>query len=565
MTDAQRETAGESAATVSERLRKWRTTATLACLFVLNSLLLVPIPGVNEPHYLCKAKAFFSPDWCSQDLFLSSGNAHYVFFVIAGWLTQFLSLPTTALLGRTISYALLAVSWMSLARTLRLDRHQTIASAAMFCLSMMLGSFSGEWIIGGFESKVPSYGFSFLAVSWWLRSSEKAGCRPYVIAGICSGLSVMLHPVVGLWFCIGICLAETSRRLVPRQCHRTLRQWPVDLAVYAATAAMTSLPGLIPALSILRTPGISATDAEKANFIQVFWRLQHHLDPSAFPGRAWTYAGIHLLLTLFAGLALFRQKRSDTSLTPISENTRKNPEAATVGLVLLLAAGLLIASVGVFIGWHNVPAQTLPDWPWRASLLKFYPFRFLDSLLPTVASLLLTMAFLKPTTKPSLGARWSRRFTPTVINVLLIAATILTAWSQRQTVPRNYLGRTYNDWKEACRWIQANSPVDSLFFTPRESVGFKWYAERAEYVCFKDCPQDTKGILEWNNRLWVIFEWANAAFADQLFDDDDLRQLHRRTGADFLITRSLGPFTTTPVYQNASWRIYSVPKDESPN
>lgn len=37
------------------------------------------------------------------------------------------------------------------------------------------------------------------------------------------------------------------------------------------------------------------------------------------------------------------------------------------------------------------------------------------------------------------------------------------------------------------------SATNALILTPRKSA-FKWMAERAEYVCYKDCPQDAAGI-----------------------------------------------------------------------
>ena len=61
------------------------------------------VPGVNEPHYLCKARHWFNPEWCSGDFFLESSNPHYVFYLVAGPLTDWLSFETVAILGSTKS------------------------------------------------------------------------------------------------------------------------------------------------------------------------------------------------------------------------------------------------------------------------------------------------------------------------------------------------------------------------------------------------------------------------------------------------------------------------------
>ena len=73
-----------------------------------------PPPGVNEAHYLAKAKHFWDPHWCGRDLFLDSSNAHPVFFWLVGWITLICSLPTTAWVGRAVTWLLLAIGWQRL-------------------------------------------------------------------------------------------------------------------------------------------------------------------------------------------------------------------------------------------------------------------------------------------------------------------------------------------------------------------------------------------------------------------------------------------------------------------
>jgi hypothetical protein len=72
------------------RVGLW-STLFIAGLFSAVSLLSSPFPGVNEPHYLAKARSFVDPTWCARDFFLTSANAHYCFFWLVGQLTQWLS------------------------------------------------------------------------------------------------------------------------------------------------------------------------------------------------------------------------------------------------------------------------------------------------------------------------------------------------------------------------------------------------------------------------------------------------------------------------------------------
>ena len=43
-----------------------------------------PAPDVNEGYYLAKARHSFNPEWCENDFFLNSGEAHGLFFYLLG-------------------------------------------------------------------------------------------------------------------------------------------------------------------------------------------------------------------------------------------------------------------------------------------------------------------------------------------------------------------------------------------------------------------------------------------------------------------------------------------------
>jgi hypothetical protein len=113
------------------------------------------------------------------------------------------------------------------------------------------------------------------------------------------------------------------------------------------------------------------------------------------------------------------------------------------------------------------------------------------------------------------------------------------------------------DWRDVCRWTVSNTPKDALILTPvQESWAFKWYAHRAEFVSFKDCPQDGPGILEWNNRLVFLREWSEAALPDG-YSRAEVDAL-KRGGITHIIARRLGPFNFEPVYKNDTFRVYRL-------
>src|SRR5579863_5060866 len=136
--------------------------------FTIDSFARSPIPAPNEPHYLCKAKHYWEPSWCAGDFFLESSNAHLVFYETFGLLTRVLSLTTAAVIGRLIGLAILAAGWTAMIHSLIRGRWPPVWAAWVFLAVSAVGSLSGEWLVGGIESKVVAYGLLFGAVALWI-------------------------------------------------------------------------------------------------------------------------------------------------------------------------------------------------------------------------------------------------------------------------------------------------------------------------------------------------------------------------------------------------------------
>ena len=60
-------------------------------------------------------------------------------------------------------------------------------------------------------------------------------------------------------------------------------------------------------------------------------------------------------------------------------------------------------------------------------------------------------------------------------------------------------------WLAACEWIRDHAPPDAVCLIPRHAQSFKWYAERADVVNWKDVPQDAAGVVEWRRRMQDVF------------------------------------------------------------
>ena len=541
------------------RVGLW-STLFIAGLFSAVSVLSSAVPGVNEPHYLAKARAFVDPAWCSRDFFLTSANAHYCFFWLVGQMTQWLSFAQIAIAGRIFSALLLAIGWTLLGRAMHLRAIFCILSAGMFASLSLLGSFSGEWLLGGFESKVPAWGLCLIAVSLWI--SGRGSVRTMLLAGVICGLGCSLHPVVGGWVAACICMASVSflaADWLSRNSHDKRANQRVSIAGLLAFSSQTvlfALPGLIPALTLVLDKRLPQKERELASFYQVFWRLKHHLDPTEIPGAQWLY----LLLVgggLMIGLWCLSRFPAGTSR-----------QYGLRWMLVFFTMSALIALAGVVIGWHTVRAQELDGWEWRASLLKFYPFRCFDALLPITTALVfgrLVQAWW--TQWEARNSKASRSLPDRLLNIprvpqialsVVLTLPLLQSWYFREAAPAGYTVDQFNDWRKACEWLRENTPANALILTPRESSAFKWFAERAEYVCYKDCPQDAAGILTWNKRLWLLHDWTLQSSSDAIYDKRDLQILRTRTDCDFIVTRTLGPFETDPLWEGQQWKIYGT-------
>jgi len=473
-----------------------------------------PVPGLNEPHYLSKAKHFSDPAWCAKDFFVASADAHWVFYALFGPATRFLSLDQTAWAGRVLVWGGLALGWVRLVGRILPGSFSPIWAASLFLALQATGNLSGEWLVGGVEAK----GFAYAALLWALA----AACnRSSIEAGIAAGVAISFHPVVGVWGVIALVLARFTQDESPSP-----ESWRSRLLAVALCAAC-SLPGLVPALALLADrPAVEL--ARAADEVQVFERLKHHLDPARFSTAGYvSYAAM---------LAVWLVSRRLTE-----------PSAAERFFARFVLGTLLIALGGLVCGLGLR----------SAGLMKFYPFRLFDVFLPIAVSIAAAGLLAH------LAALWSA---PSAIGTPITAkaaghavagAALMWAFAApgRDQNAGRWPAEYWTEFVTACEWIERNTPSDALFLTPRYNVGFKWYAQRAEYFTWKDCPQDAAGILEWKSRLGRMTRWQNR---EDRFSESALAGLQHETGVDFLLAVESNPYPTRPVYRNRFFSVYAI-------
>ncbi len=472
--------------------RAWLPAVEILVVFsVLAALTAVRPPDVNESHYLIKAKHYWNPDWCHDDLFLQSANAHQVFFLVAGWPTLFLSLPWYAWLGRICVWLFAAVAWVRVNRALGIGQFISPFSAALFVLLNLRFNLAGEWVMGGFEAKSIAYVLVIWSTDCFIRGRMR-WFWPML------GLAVAFHPVIGFWALICFLFSQLVYRKLQRKTTRgSSGNWAAFFPIHSvAVTVLLMLVGCLPPW--LANFGTSLEVVHQANQIQVHQRLAHHLVFAGFP----TTAVARFAVAVCIWWTLMR-------LLPWDIGFRRL-QWFVIGSLLISFAGLLLSAIAE----SGSSGTYLAD-----SLLRFYWFRFSDFAVPFCLALMVGKLATGLIRSPDPRRR---RMTVACAALLVIATGLFI--QQRHHDSRapadvaalpNYPDdakrtlETAENWQKACNWIRENTPKDAVFITPLSQQTFKWYAHRAEAVCWKDIPQDAQGIVQWHRRFNKLREIEN--------------------------------------------------------
>lgn len=464
-------------------------------------------PAVNESHYLLKARHFWQPDYLAHDFFISSSNAHWFFYVCVGWLGLFVSNASMAWIGRVGCWILLCISWRRLTGNFSSHWYRGSLSWAVFLTLLNMGSFSGEWVVGGVESKCFAYAFVFLAVDALVRFEGEAirANLKWIYLGIASAF----HVLTGGWFVLTFLLVAATRVRTPSPDfggRPSTNGWLRANVLGLFMGGLVSLIGLFPALAM--DIGQPATETREAHLIQVYSRLAHHLSPLRYEPIRW-YGHASLLVAAIVILKVTLQNGAANDRTDTMNGNRPTEALAAVRVVQNVAlAAFAITCVGILID-ALVPYMS---WNVAAGLLRFYWFRINDVTWPIVIALaMMTWRFNHA------GAATNRMKLFLACSMTVVCLAFLIQNFQAKTTFASHLGEKsvrkilYTgetshslelDWLAACNWIRTNTDSDAVFLTPRMQQNFKWYAERAEIYCFKDCPQDAQGILDWHQRRY---------------------------------------------------------------
>lgn len=465
-----------------------------------------PAPDVNESHYLTKAKHYWNPEYCPDDIFLGSAHAHLAFYWSIGWLTLFMSLPATAWVGRVVVWALTAFSWQRFSQSVLPIKLLSPLTAGLMLLLIRHNNLAGEWVIGGIEGKGFAYFFLFLAMADLIQERMKS-------VWIWLGLASAFHVLVGGWSVVMLLLvvAFRSERTVP-----ILKMIP-----YAVIGFLIALLGIIPALAL--GEGAPPEVTAKAYHIYVMERISHHLVFSRFRPERLVLHGI--LFAIWVTLLFF------------------SIQLKKVGRLQLFVIGaVVIAGMGIAIDQYSIVSG---NQVFANKLLRFYWFRMLDVMIPigVIFSSISLLRLKMPDSKMLafgiilsgslvVGGElyWLQNFRANDSRPRADQQALKMSEKQR-----DYTMASYEQWVQTCFWIRENTDEEAVFITPYAQQTFKWYAQRTEVANWKDIPQDAKGIVDWNARLFRIHPPSRPQMDILGYNDDELVELAKRYKATHLV------------------------------
>jgi hypothetical protein len=488
----------------------------IPCIFFLGFSLIY-----NEEQYFGYAKAFMDPGWMKDSFSFSDFPGSRILFQWpAGFLLRFISFGQLAFWGRLVSFLLLSFPLAALARHYRLN---TIVFS-FFLIALYLPQqsfFGGEWIYGGFESKV----FAYVLILWSLVFLLKGKYFPAILLAC---LSVYWHILSGGWYCIYLFLY-----LLPRM----VKEWKIlgwwvfsgvlvlPLLYYMYRGIFSGAPGIIDGVNI------SAIYANVRNpqHIGIFRDARY-------------FFSYHSGKIAVSALALV------LSVTVYGKHLPLKYRELNGLLIIILIQNLLF----VIVAYFDRNGTLMKTYPFRGSVLAMLLFQF-ESLVLIQKKVI--PAFIK--TYPQFSSikgkikifRYQLFF---LLGIIFLSAALKTA---------GRIGKYRQDEENRrdvvviSNSIRANSsPGDSfLSLCPENSfvLSIPRRAERDCYFMFRFIPTQNQSIYEWNRRRLMV-----KGISD---DPATLGDLRNSLGTKLLLSQQeLNLSFLEPVSKAGNYHLYRI-------
>lgn len=406
-----------------------------------------PLVHGNEEMYLAKARGFADPAWLQNSPWVHEWpGARLLFQVLLYPLWEYFTISEVSWYGRFLSSLILCGAITRIFIILRLN---LVFSLFVMGVFFQLGQnfFAYEWIWQGFETKVFAYFFILLALGdIMLKKPAARICLLFVLA-------TWFHVLIGGWAFIYYCLSRIIQK--------------VDLAGLAKTIGLYA--ALVAPLLIYLVYGLQSNPADgqpSADWIYVYFRHPHHLNPLAWPAREIAVAFSAFICSYFL--------------------LRNSDNAAAK-----LLNGYNIAAFIVVLLCCLVPYVASAE-----SFLKLYPYR------ASTINLLLFLCVVAVALRPLSGIAGVRVFFYAAL-ALSILLNIDRGFRNNQASWQEHDRR--QSWAAVLDEVAAITPPAEPIFVGRQlrelTPSIFRLADRDTFVSWKFVPVSGGGIQDWYERV----------------------------------------------------------------
>ena len=484
----------------------------LAALFAFILLFHArPVPDNDEYQYLLRLSKQANPELLANDwTYSTTGNEHWLFNQIFGFLARFLSIEFIGWAGRITSWILLLLFILRLGKFWRIE-FPKIALSILLWLCLGQAVVGNEWMFGSFQAKVAAYVCLLAALTGF--------CKEKIISpAILLGLAFSFHPSVGFWSipAVGAALLFAGMPLA-------------SLLKVALITGLFALPGVLPLLGSQINPG--ANSAEDWQFIALI-RYPEYLDPFRF-SKTTTFA--LFLMLAFNFLALRRSQ--------------------DFALRFLLYFQLALCFVFIF----GVGLRIFE----KFELLRFMPFRLFPLFTPLF--FIFTAFYLYQ----KLEAKRSKLLV--AVSALLLIGWMNPVGKTYLQAEENYRlwANGPGDLQTTFKWLASATAADAIIVQPPLSRDTWYLSKRAQIASYSYPTYEHLG--EWRSRIADLtgdLRISDSRFAPEEIDAAynsltplQIEKIRAKYSATHLVSRAAYPYPV--LFKTETYKVYDLNPDLS--
>ena len=485
----------------------------------------------NEVDLLPSAQQSVESTWLPGDWYLNLDIGYRSLFnSMAGPLVSHFGFKYGAVVGRLLVYLLFAYALLIFMRTF----HIRFAFGLLFLIVFLNNQtlIAGEWMIGGLETKALAWPLVLLSLS-------AIGRKRWFLGFAFAGGAFSFHILVGFYALSALGVAFLLNR----------REYQLDKSALRHVWIFF-LTGAWGIYAVIQQLFFSSQMAEGGWSTYVHLRVPHHVLPEVWNGSFWI---VELSIGAILFALVFRYVRTSSV---------RFFAAYALGSLVLFAIGLIIWGIG------------------STELLRFYWFRFPDTIVPFGTTMLLAFGIgelyrryilqesdTTTETHGNVSRSWKRGIEPVLI-ILLIALSVVEIVKDLPKL-NDGTGWASTPYTPMFDWIATNTPHDATFLIDPSMQEFYVRAERAAFVSFKHSPQSAKDIAEWHKRLVLCnggAELQDAGFGVAktirktyyALDPEQIGKIATEYNVDYYLGKEGSTLPYDEVHSVKEWILYKV-------